>query len=129
MPSQAHDPLDDISAVEALMAAYYRGMYDGDGAALRQVFDPGAYLTGFVGERYIRSSLEEFIGRASASPTAKEAGEPYEMEVLGIRLDGPIGTAVVRDSFRGQVYIDHLSVVRQDGAWRIVAKSFVAPAP
>jgi hypothetical protein len=56
---------------------------------------------------------------------ASEAGE-YDLRITGMSFEG--NTALVRDAaqFGGIYFSDDLSLVKDDGTWRIVNKTYYA---
>jgi hypothetical protein len=115
--------------IPALVDAYYDGMYAGDGDGLRRVFDPSARVRGFFADRYLDSDLEAFIAAMVSSPSAKSLGESRQLQILEIRDDGNLATAIVRDTLHGMTFTDHLSLVRGADGWRVVGKTYATPSP
>lgn len=113
--------------VNELVEAYYLGMYAGDAELLRRVFDPATRIRGFFAETYMESDLDQFVGRMASGPSPQARGEPRHLEIIDIRCDGAIGTAIVRDTVHGVTFVDHLSLVRGDTGWRAVGKSYTTP--
>ncbi len=117
--------------LEVLVKRYFQGMVDGDGAQIRQVFHPDAQLFGVFGGQSVTIPLEAWIERIEGDPKpaadalvspAPEDG--VEWRILSAEVEGDIARLAVRDRFLGVWYTDYLTLLRADGTWRIVNKTF-----
>jgi hypothetical protein len=116
-----------FAEIDDLVEAYYQGMHAGDAYLLRRAFDPDARILGFFAGRFLDSPLEGFIGAMTSGTPPAAQGEARHLEILQVRVDGDIATAVVLDTVRGATFTDHLALVRGDGGWRIVGKTYTTP--
>ena len=116
--------MTDFAQIPDLVNAYYLGMYTGDGDLLRQVFDPSARVRGFFADRFLDSDLDAFIAAMSAGQSPMQLGQPKHVEIEQSRADDDIATVVVRDTLHGATFVDHLTLVRQAGNWRVVHKTY-----
>ncbi len=118
---------DDAAAVRGAAKDYYRAMVAADAAALRRLFDPRASIIGHFEGAFLWLDLESFIAEAE-SLVGKHGQE--ECRVESVTVGGDIAVAVAAGRYAGLWFLDHLSMVRVEGAWRIVAKTFdVVPDP
>jgi hypothetical protein len=113
----------DIAAVTEVVRAYYDAQMAGDEASLARAFHPRACIVGNEEGELYWATLEEFAAECKAA--AAEAGPP-EWQIDGLSFEGD--TALVRLGGRhaGVWYSDDLSMLRIDGTWRIVHKTFYA---
>lgn len=111
----------DIDAVTEVAGVYYEGMMAGDEAKLARAFHPRACIVGNEGGELYWGTLEEFT--AECREAAAEAG-PYEWRVDGVSLEGDTALVRLGNRYGGVWYTDDLSMVRIDGSWRIVHKTF-----
>ena len=112
------------AAVRQVLKAYGDGIYAGDVALLARVFDPRARLFGEVrGEPYFRD-LAQYLDLVAHRQSPSELGEPYGFEILSVEVSGAIALARMRCRMLGHDYRDYLSLVCNDGCWRIVSKVF-----
>lgn len=114
---------DEADAVIAVAGAYFAAMVDADGAELRRVFHPKASVIGHFGGELEFASLEDFI---AATADAKTGDKPFEYRVDGLVLVGDTAVITVGGYCFGTWFTDHLSMLKLDGHWRIVAKTFYA---
>ena len=113
----------DVAAVTEVVRAYYDGSMTGDEAKLASAFHPRASVVGTWQGKLEWQTREEYI--AECVEGASEAGE-YDLRINGMSFEGD--TALVRDGaqFGGIYYSDDLSLVKDDGTWRIVHKTYYA---
>ena len=111
----------DVSAIRDIGERYYRAMVAGDEAALWGLFDPRAIIVGNYDGAFLWLDLQAFIDETKGliGQHGKE-----ECRVESLRIDGDIGTVAVRGRYVGLWFVDHLSVVRVGGDWKIVGKTF-----
>lgn len=121
-----YNRVDEGDDVIAVAGAYYTAMVDGDEAELKRVFHPKASVVGnFDGELEF-ASLDEFI---AGTADAKTGNKPFDYRVDGLTLVGDTAVVTVSGYCYGTWFTDHLSMIRLQGSWRIVAKTFYAHPP
>jgi Putative lumazine-binding len=113
----------DIAAVTEVVRAYYDGTMTGDEAKLAGAFHPRACVVGTWEGKLDWVTRDEYI--AECKDGASEAG-PYDSRIDEMAFEGD--TALVRLSaqYAGVHYSDGLSLVKDDGTWRIVHKTYYA---
>jgi hypothetical protein len=107
--------------VTEVARTYYDGMISGDDAKLALAFHPRASIVGNERGKLSWSNLGEFA--AECREAAAEAG-PYEWRIDDLSFEGDTALVRLAGWFAGVWYTDDLSMVRVDGAWRIVHKTF-----
>ena len=116
----------DLAAVTEVVRAYYDGMVAGDEARLARAFHPRACIVGNLQGQLVWQTLEEFV--AECKEAAGDAGA-YGWRIDALSFDGDTAQVRLRGPFAGDWYSDSLSMLRIDGAWRIVHKTwYVHPA-
>jgi hypothetical protein len=111
----------DVAAVIETVRAYYDGMLAGDEAKLTGAFHPRACIVGNEGGRLYWATVGEFV--VDCQGAVAQAG-PYEWRIDGLSLQGDTALVRLGGQYAGVWYSDDLSMVRIDGAWRIVHKTF-----
>ena len=114
------DEADDVIAVAG---NYYTAMVDADEVELRQVFHPQASVIGHFDGALEFTNLDEFIASTS---DAKTGDKPFEYRVDGLVLAGDTAVITVGGYCYSTWFTDHLSMIKIDGIWRIVAKTYYA---
>lgn len=112
------------AAIEAVIEDYFLGMYHSDTARLNRAFHPNARIAGHDEGALIDNSIDKFItfiGRVSAPA---DDGEAFEMDILAIDIVGTASAVKVADLYKGLRFTDYLSLLKIDGSWKIVAKTF-----
>ena len=114
---------DEADAVMAVAGNYYSAMVDADEAELRRVFHPRASVIGNFDGALEFTNLDEFIASTS---DAKTGDRPFEYRVDRLVLVGDTAVITVGGYCYGTWITDHLSMIKIDENWRIVAKTFYA---
>lgn len=120
--------MTDFTEIPELVNAYYLGMYTGDGELLRRVFDPSARVRGFFANRFLDSDLDAFIAAMTSGESPMQLGQPRHVEIAHSRADADVATVVVRDTLHGVTFVDHLALMRQGGAWKVMHKAYFTPS-
>jgi hypothetical protein len=113
----------DIAAVTEVVRAYYEGMMAGDEVRLTRAFHPRACIVGNYQAKLEWQTFEEFV--AECKEAASDAG-PHEWRIDGLSFQGDTALVRLGDQFAGEWYSDDLSMLRIDGVWRIVHKTWYA---
>jgi hypothetical protein len=116
--------MEDHHAILAVLADYFTGLYTGDTALLRSVFHADAALFAEVGGESYHKRLDDYLAGVEKRQSPEELGEPYQMKVLSLDVTYSIATAKVHVPAHGFNYYNHLSLVRNEGVWVIVNKTF-----
>ncbi len=114
----------DRAAIDAVIDDYFQGMYHSDTERLTRAFHADARIAGHDEGKLIDNPIDRyiaFIGRVSAPA---DDGEPFEMEVLSVDIQGTAAAVKVADLYKGLRFTDYLSLLKIDGNWKIVAKTF-----
>ena len=113
----------DIAAISSLLEDYYfKGIYEGDLDALKQIYYPGTLLFGDVkGQPYFKT-LEQYLDGVQNRQSPKNSGKPFKGEIISINLVNSIAIAAVKVKMYDFLYHDLLSFHKLDGKWVIVNK-------
>jgi len=114
------DEADDVIAVAG---RYFTAMVDADEAELRRVFHPRASVIGHFDGALEFADLDGFI---ASTADARSGDGPFEYRVDGLVLVGDTAVITVAGYCYATWFTDHLSMIKIDGDWRIVAKLFYA---
>jgi hypothetical protein len=112
------------AAVRVAVEHYFRGHATGDGAHFRKVFHPESKLFFIRDGKFASWTSDEYIGRASGSPAADEAQRKRSIEWIDV--SGDTAVAKVRLDYPAVKFVDYLSLLKIDGEWKIVNKTFHA---
>lgn len=112
---------DDEAAVGTLAQAYYDTMVAGDEDGMRAVFDARAPIVGHFEGALLWQDLDAFI--AEAKGLIGQHGRE-ECTIRRAEVIGDTALAVVGGRYAGLWFEDQLAMVRIEGTWRVVAKTF-----
>lgn len=115
----------DHAEVVALMEAYFEGLHHADSARLRQVFHPRlAYVCATEGDE-LYLDLDTYMARVDQREPPSTRGDRRDETITQISFASPrLAHVVARMSMMGRDYVDHLALIREGAAWRIVSKVF-----
>lgn len=111
-------------AIQQVIQAYFRGVFQGDIALLREVFHPQAYLFGDIkGQTYCKA-LEEYLDVVANRQSPATLGETFRMEILSIEILQEVAHVRVHCPMLGYNYYDYLALLQSEGKWKIANKLF-----
>lgn len=117
---------DDLAGVRAALDAYLAGHATGDGAHFREAFHPAAVLFWNRNGAFSTRTSAEYIAGASGQPAADEARRHRRIVMIDVTGDAAI--AKIELDYPTARFVDYMSLLKVDGTWRIVNKTFnVAP--
>lgn len=113
---------EEKEAIAATVQLYFDGMIQRDKEKLEEAFIPEARLIGYRGDNFTVTTFEDW-----ANGTAKgEKRDPskYKNILLEIELKGNIALAKTELFWPGIYYFDFLTLIKKDGQWKIVHKTW-----
>lgn len=112
----------DISTV---LVEYFNALYLCDVEKLQQVFHPKAIYATADEMPLLYLTMEDYVPVVAARQSPASRGELRRDHIDAIDLAGEnAAVARVRCSIGSRDFVDILSLVRTEGAWRIIAKVF-----
>lgn len=118
----------DEVEVRAALHYYLAGLATGNGEHFRRVFHPDARLYSVRDGRLTQRTVAEYVAGAPGRPAADEAKRRRWLERLSVA--GSAATAEIVLDYPDTRVIDYVSLLRVDGEWKIISKTFHAePKP
>jgi hypothetical protein len=115
----------DRSSIEALIADYFDGVYEGDVDKLAAVFHPSADLRGLENGELLVRPVPDWLDQMRKRPSAKAEGKPREDFVVTIdRSDSSTAFIKLRCQVPPRYFTDYLVAMKLGDGWRIVSKSY-----
>jgi Putative lumazine-binding len=115
----------DRSSIEALIADYFDGVYEGDVDKLAAVFHPSADLRGLENGELLVRPVPDWLDQMRKRPSAKAEGKPREDFVVTIdRSDESTAFIKLRCQLPPRYFTDYLVAMKLNDGWRIVSKSY-----
>ncbi len=68
--------------------------------------------------------VDEWLKMVESRPIPAESGEPYDMQIVAIDVTGTAATVKVKDLYHGLRFTDYLTLLKVDGNWMIVNKTW-----
>ena len=112
---------ENIAAITEVVRTYVTAMTAGNRAQLERVFFEGASEVGHYEGKLLWNSRDAFIRMCE-----DEAGNSGEASwaIRNLSVHGDIAVVHVEDDWAGMRFDDILTLLRHEGAWRIVSKVY-----
>jgi putative lumazine-binding protein/histidine kinase len=112
----------DEAAVRQTAELYLQGHATGRGEFMRQAFHPDAKLFSVRDGKVSQVTLDEFVGRLKGKPADDEAKR--KRRVASVDVTGTAAVAKIDLDYPDAHIVDYMSLLKVDGSWKIVNKSF-----
>lgn len=125
MANNKEKKMSDRAAIESVIQTYFDSMFESSSEKAQAAFHPEARITGYLGGDLMNMSVDEFAAFvASQQPSPKEKGDEPRLDIVSVDIAGEVAIAQVRDDYLGHTFLDQLSLMKIDDAWRIQNKLF-----
>ncbi len=114
----------NLELIQQTVQYYFDGLYHSDIEKLKKAFHPNAQVIGYFQGTLLFNSLEQFLEFVKATPAPSESGEKYDMRIVSVDMTGNEAVTKVADLYLGFRFTDYLSLLKIDGNWVIVNKTF-----
>ena len=121
-PALAQD--SEEAAVRAAIEHYFQGHATGQGEHFRKVFHPDAKLFFIRDGKLTQWTSEEYISRAPGKPAADEAKRKRTID--SVDISGNAAFVRLTLDYPNVVFTDYMSMLKVDGQWKIINKTFYA---
>ena len=111
------------AAVRQAIEHYFRGHATGDGQHFQKVFHPESKLFWVRDGKFTQRTSAEYIAGASGKPAPDEAQRKRKIE--SIDITGNAAIVKVSLDYPNAHFTDYMSMLKLDGEWKIVNKTFV----
>ncbi len=106
---------------------YFDGIYQSSEEKLRRAFHADAHVYSVTDGALVDLDLDAFVARVTGRQSAESRNAPRTDRIVSIDFSGPNSAlAKVELSIPGIDFVDFLSLMRIDGRWRIIAKTYHA---
>jgi hypothetical protein len=120
----AHSGSTDEEQVRAVLNEYFAGHATGDGSHFAKIFHPNMKLYWVKDGTYAERTRDEYIAGASGKPADDEAKRRREITMIDITGDAAAAKVVLH--YPTVTFTDYMSLLKLNGEWKIVAKTFTA---
>jgi NADPH:quinone reductase-like Zn-dependent oxidoreductase len=119
---------DDTAAVRIPLQAYLDGHATGRGEYFQRAFAADAWLIGIKDGVYRQWPARDYIAASSSGQVPPDEAQRRRI-IRQVTVTGDVATAVIELDYPDMKALDHMSLVKHDGEWRIVAKVYDATTP
>mgnify|MGYP000217421492 FL=1 len=117
--------MSEFAAVTGVLETYFDGLYHADTDRLSIAFHPKAIYATADEVPLLYCTMDEYFRVVETRESPALRAEPRRDRIDAIEFAGDnTAFARVRCSIGTRDFIDFLTLVRTDGAWRIIAKVF-----
>lgn len=116
--------VNETESAKVPLNNYLQAQATGNGDLIRKAFFKDARIMAFRDGKLTNLSVEEFAGRFSGKAADDEAKRKRTIESL--EISGNAGIAKIVLDYPTVKFVDYMSLLKIDGEWKIVNKSFYA---
>ncbi|HEX6141210.1 MAG TPA: nuclear transport factor 2 family protein [Geminicoccaceae bacterium] len=107
------------------LEAYFDGFHEGDVGKLEQIFAPCAHLYSAANGALQDDPMDAVYARVRARTAPAAKRQKRQDRIVTIDLAGPeMALAKVQLAIGPKLFTDHLSLLRLEGRWRIISKTY-----
>jgi len=114
----------EVAAAAVPLQNYLRAHETGNPDFMRKAFTSDAKISGYMGGHLVSLSLEQYAGRFSGKPANDESQRKRSFEIVDLTVDAAVGKVVL--DYPTIKFVDYMTLLKIDGEWKIVNKSFNA---
>lgn len=119
----------ELEAIRAAVNLYVDGVKTGNTDLLRSAFHPKAMMYGAGGEDIVIVEIEGLYAFVAANESPSKTGEAHKSFITHIHYAGNAASVeMVEESSYGHDYTNYFHLLKTDGKWVIVSKSYNATA-
>jgi Putative lumazine-binding len=112
------------AAARVPLENYLKGHATGDSEYIRKAFHPEAKVFSFRDGKINQLTLAEFAALFTGKPAPDEAQRKRKIE--SVKITGNAGAGVIVLDYPTVKFTDFMSLLKVDGEWKIINKTFYA---
>jgi hypothetical protein len=117
----------ELEAIQKVMDLYIEGVRNGNVASLREAFHSQSSMFGWKGKDLYITPIQGLFDYVGSMPIPYKTGEPTTFIITSIQVSGNAASVeMAMDSYHGHNFMDYFQLVKIDGRWWIVSKTFHA---
>lgn len=114
-----------FAEIAQALEAYFDGFYEGDVSKLQQIFHPAAHLYSATEGPLQDDPMEAVYARVRGRVAPAATRQRRQDRIVTLDQAGPeMALAKVQLAIGPKFFTDYLSLLKLDGHWRIIAKSY-----
>lgn len=116
---------EEIKEIITFLETYFVMLYEGDAATMENVFHQGAHISYVDNDEIVIASREVLKERIANRISSKQAGVARQDNILSIDfINENYAMVKVNLVIVDKLFTDYLSLIKNDGQWTIVSKTF-----
>ena len=116
---------ETYSEVVAALELFFDGFYEGDVEKLKRIFHPSCHLFSAAGGPLVDDDMETVYEHVKTRLSPKSRNQLRYDRIISIDISAPESVhAKVQIAFGDRFFTDYLSLLKIDGQWWIVSKTF-----
>lgn len=117
----------ELEAICKIANLYVEGIHTGNIEILRSAFHPKAMMYGCSGDTVAIAEIEGLYAYVSANESPSKTGEPHKCFISDVHYAGNAALVeMVQESAFGNDYTNYFQLLKIEGNWIIVSKSYNA---
>ena len=118
---------NEEQAIKDAVQLYIDGIHNGDPALLKKTFHPQAMMYGTSGESVTVTPIEGLYTFVEANEPPARSGDLHQCSIVSIRVAGNTASVEMTENETfGHNYVNYFHLLKIDGKWAIVSKSYSA---
>jgi hypothetical protein len=116
----------DVAEIEKVLQVYFDGLYEGDTKKLAEAFHPASHLYSAAPDgKAADLPRSDWLKWIETRPSAKSKGSERRDRIVSIDFSGPqTAFAKVECQLPPRYFTDYLTLLKADGRWQVISKSF-----
>ena len=117
----------ELRAISQVINKYAEGCQSGNVALLREAFHPQAMMYGSSGDQTIVVPIEGLYAFVETNEPPAKTGEPHQCFISSIQYNGNAANVeMIQESGFGHDYTNYFQLIKAEGQWLIVSKTYNA---
>src|SRR5262245_38752673 len=117
----------EVTAVEKVLGVYFDGLYEGDTKKLGEAFHPASHLYSAGEGKATDLPRADWFTSVESRPSGKAKNSVRADRIVSIDFTGPAtAIAKVECQLPPRYFTDYLTLLKVDGRWQIISKTFHA---
>lgn len=116
---------ETYAEVVAALELFFDGFYEGDVEKLERIFHPSCHLFSAADGPLIDDDMGTVYEHVTTRLSPESRNQPRYDRIISIDISAPESAhAKVQIAFGDRFFTDYLSLLKIDGQWRIISKTF-----
>lgn len=120
----------ELQLIKDTVNLYVEGFRTGNIEMMKKAFHPRAMMYGTSAKSVTVVEIEGLYAFAAANKPPSETGEPQQCFITSVRYAGHAASVeMIEESSYGSDYTNYFQLLKIEGKWLIVSKTFNATVP